>query len=98
MGLLLLGVARPERAVLLYWGGNLACFRAASLNSTNLLVRCPLCTIVGSGAPRDSLFRQAAEALRGPTRWTMRSRLGSDSRWSCKWRSATLRCRGAEGS
>ena len=65
---LILWVARPERAVLLYWGGNLACFSAASLNSTNLLVRCPLCTIVGSGALRDSLFRQIAESLREPTR------------------------------
>ena len=68
MNILILWVARPERAVLLYCDGNLACFLAASLNSTNLLVRCPLCTIVGSGAPRDSLFRQAAESLRGPTR------------------------------
>ena len=65
MGILILWVARPERAVLLYWGGNLACFRAASLNSTNLLVRCPLCTIVSDGALRDSLSRQA-DSLRGP--------------------------------
>jgi len=66
MSILILWVPRPERAVLLYCHGNLACFRAVSLNSTNLLVQCPLCTIVSGGALRDSLSRHA-ESLRGPT-------------------------------
>jgi hypothetical protein len=66
MSVPILWAARPERAVLLYCHRNLACLHPASQNSTNLLVRCPLCTIVSGGALRDSLSRQA-ESLRGPT-------------------------------
>src|SRR5258708_19796441 len=65
MSILILWVGRPGRAVLLYCHGNLACFPAASLNSTNLLVHCPLCTIVSGSPLRDSLFRQAAESFEG---------------------------------
>ena len=72
MNFFYLWVARPERAVLLYCDENCACsdenctyINVRLLDSTFLLVRYPLCTIVTSGVLRDSLLRQA-ECLRGP--------------------------------
>ncbi len=57
--------ARPERTVLVYSDGNRAQIEARILDSTFLLVHCPLCTIVTGDSLRDSLSRQA-ESLRGP--------------------------------
>lgn len=63
---LVLWFGRPEKTVLLYCGRNRAyvCRNWAYINvwlldSTFLLVRYPLCTIVTSSALRDSLLRQA---------------------------------------
>jgi hypothetical protein len=57
---------RPEKTVLLYCVGNRAYIGGKGtyinvrlFDSTFLLVRYPLCTIVTSGALRDSLLRQA---------------------------------------
>jgi hypothetical protein len=65
MNISYLWVARPFRGVLLYCDGNCAEIDVRGLDSTFLLVQYPLCTIVSSAAPRDSLSRQA-ESLRGP--------------------------------
>jgi hypothetical protein len=65
MNFFYLWVARPYIGVLLYCGGNCAEIDVRRFDSTFLLVRYPLCTIVSGGAPRDSLSRQA-ESLRGP--------------------------------